>query len=99
MKANNYKSLDNLFITVGSKYDVSPTVVKKVYESVFSLMKQVIRELPELKETSVEDMEKLRSNFFIPKFGRFFIDLERIKKKRELDVIRQNSIKINRNRE
>jgi len=61
-------------------------VAKKVYESVFSLMRQVIKELPELHETSIEEMKQLRTNFFLPKFARFFIDIDKISKKRELKI-------------
>ena len=86
MKKNNYKSLNNLFITVGNNHNVSPAVVKEVYRSVFNLMKATIRELPDLREISVEDIAKLRTNFYIPKFARFFIDLEKIKVKRKLKV-------------
>ena len=92
---SKYKSLDNLFISIGEKYQVSPIVVNKVYESVFSFIKKTIKELPEIKELSVEEMKALKSNFYISKFARFFIDTGRIKIKRNLKVKKYRKIKKN----
>ena len=86
MRLSNYPSLDELFIRVGKNHSVSPVVVKKVYESVFSFIRETLREMPNLRETSIEDMEKLKSNFYIARFARFFIDIEKIRKKRQLNI-------------
>jgi len=71
---------------VGVQMNLPPAVVKKVYESVFSMMRHVIKEMPNLKDVDVDDMKELRTNFFIPKFARFYIDIEKIRKKRELKI-------------
>ena len=84
MGLTKYNSLDTLFVTLGEKHNVSPSVVKKVYESVFSFIHKTIKELPELKNLSSKELDELdRSNFYISNFCRFFIDVERIKNKRE----------------
>jgi len=78
-----YKSLDDLMEEAGRRFDVSPAVAGKVYESVFSLMRNTVKELPDLGKTSSSDLEGLRTNFFVPRFCRFFIDL---KKKRFKEI-------------
>jgi len=83
---NSYKSLDNLFTTVGNNHNTSPAVVKKVYESVFSLIRDVLRGLPDMDSITVDEMKDLRTNFYMSKFGRFYIDIEKIRKKRELKI-------------
>jgi len=88
MKLTNYKSLNDLFVTLGNKHHRSPEVIKKVYDSVFSFMKVTVKGLPELKGLPVENIAELGTNFFIPKFCRFFIDLKKLRKKRELNIIK-----------
>jgi|GEM_PF-6784959 len=46
-------------------------------------MRKTIKELPDLKGVSEDDISDLKTNFYIPNLGRFFIDTERVKKKRK----------------
>jgi hypothetical protein len=44
--------------------------------------------LPELKELSIEELGLLKTDFYVPRFCRFFVDLKAVKDKRELRRIR-----------
>ena len=81
-------SLDTLFKNIAKDYDIPKEVVKKIHDSVFSFIRNTVRDLPDLNELDTKDIAKLHSNFYITKFCRFFIDIQRIEKKRELNIKR-----------
>ena len=51
-------------------------------------MRKTIKELPELKDLSEEELHEIRSDFYIPNFGRFFIDTKKVKIKRKLNKLK-----------
>ena len=77
------KGLEELFLKVAQKHQIDADVVETVYQSMWGLMRKVIRELPELRKMTYKELKEfkenkdVRSSFYIPNFGKFFIDLKR----------------------
>ena len=89
--------MQHLFAVVAKNHDVDVDVVKEVYESVWGLMRKVVRELPCFSEMSFDDIKEFKkinkTTFSIPNFCKFFIDSKRLNSKsKKLKQNRNNGI-------
>ena len=75
MRASKNKKI---YEKVANNTNVSPQVVKDIYESMFRFIKERLREVDNLGQLSEEEMEKLRLSFNLPMLGKFFISYESI---------------------
>ena len=81
-------SLNQIFQEVAHKHETTPEVVEKIYNSMWAFMRKTIKELPDLKKLSTEELNDLKTNFYIPNFGRLYVDVNKVKKKRQLKKLK-----------
>jgi hypothetical protein len=82
------KGMQELFAKVAKKHNTSVGVVEKVYNSMWGFMRTTVKELPDLKELSIEELAGMKTNFHIPNFCKFFIDIKAVERKRNLNKLR-----------
>lgn len=73
-----------IFKEVAMQCDTTPEIVELVYKSMWSLIRETVDGLPDLRGVSIEDFDNLNANFCIPFFGKLVLEKKRIKRKREL---------------
>ena len=73
-----------LLVATAKKHEIDVDIVKHVYLSIWGLINKVIRELPDLRDLSIEEIDQLDTDFHIANFGRFYIDLKKVETKRKL---------------
>lgn len=66
--------------------NISPQVVKNIYESMFRFIQNRVREVDNLDTKTEEEFKELRLNFNVPLLGKFYINhasIQRLKNKKQ----------------
>ena len=83
MRASKNKKI---YEKVANNTEVSPQVVKDIYESIFGFISERIGEFDQLDQVPEEEFKKLRLSFNLPQLGKFFISyksIQNLKKQRQ----------------
>lgn len=87
-----------IYEKVAINNNVSPQVVKDVYESMFRFIRERIVETDGLAEKSEEDFKKLRLSFNVPILGKFFITHQSIQRQKNQKKAKNEYIKNKENK-
>lgn len=69
-----------IYEKIANNNNISPQLVKEIYESMFGFIKDRIGEVDNLDKKTEEDFKELRLSFNIPLLGKMFISHESIQK-------------------
>ena len=75
-----------IYEKIANNTNISPQVVKDIYESIFGFISERIGEVDNMDQISEEDFKNLRMSFNLPQLGKFFISyksIQNLKKQRQ----------------
>ena len=82
-------SYQEILKEVSIELDIPVEVVKEAYESYWLFIRQSIVALPLKQDLSLDDFNKLKSNFNIPSIGKMSVTWERyLGKKKQWEMIK-----------
>ena len=81
------KKIKQLIHKIGLKYNLTDKQVEEIINSQYEFIKEKILEV------DIEDEDNLKSNFLIKYLGKLYIDVRKVKNKREFYEQRRNANK------